>query len=202
MTETEKTTGGQPFEDYVAFLQTIEDPAALDQGVHKSRYTSYPNLVKFLRPRLAKAGLAFMHHREDKVIEKETFRYVVTKILHKSGVCIADSRSIIPQSGSAVQDFEIAAGETWVKRRDLSALCGIASDDSDPNAIDEYEKHDRNKAIMDAQKQILSTVDDQEGLVGFWDDVSESKALNAEQKDTIKSWVKQYAAERGWSSDE
>ena len=212
-TETKKETNTDAMGAYVEFLQETKNPPALDKSRHGFT-TTYPHLIDFLKPKLTEKGLGFFHTRNDEIVGDNIYRVVECYIVHEDGTTVASGSAIIHEHGliskedwqaghkPILTDDSLEAAETRLKRRLLADLCGISPDAFDPNQHGDYEAHERNQVIMDAQKQVLSQVEDEEGLEKFWDDICKSKSLTNDQKNTIKEWTRTFAVERGWKSED
>lgn len=208
---------------YLTFLSTIDPPPALDKTRH-GRYINLKHLQQYLRPKMLEHDLMYRYGRNDTVnhvlaegqlIEAKICRTVTCTIVHIPTLTeVETGRTILYEPGVlAKEDHKagldpvpnndtIESAETRARRRMLGLLTGVVTDQAGPDEEDEYEKHERDQVIVNAQLDMLNTIEDAEALEVFYNDIAASKALKREHKEKIYTAIKEVAAMRGWKSDD
>lgn len=122
----------------------------------KSKYADLATVLDTCKPALQANGFAITHQRES----TESGEYLITTLWHNSGQFLSSRSKLMPTKADP-QGFGSAI--TYLRRYDLSALIGLASDDDDGNAASQPAKKEslasRNKRY-EAIKAELAASDD------------------------------------------
>lgn len=177
-----------------------------DNPYYKSKYIALADLIKEVRPVLAKFGLAIIQGVSG---DGEKAVIITTRIIHESGEWIEESFTmpVVAKGSKEATPQDYGAAVTYARRYSLAGILGVASEeDDDANSISVQKpiertvpakaapvKHDDLKQLKDRLVEIMKDPlikpEEREGQkrawAGTWDTLTRD-ALEA----AINSWEK------------
>lgn len=177
-----------------------------DNPYYKSKYIALADLIKEVRPVLAKFGLAIIQGVSG---DGEKAVIITTRIIHESGEWIEESFTmpVVAKGSKEATPQDYGAAVTYARRYSLAGILGVASEeDDDANSISHPieraapqkpmqapVKQDELKALKDKLVEIMKDPlikpEEREGQkrawAGTWDTLTKD-ALEA----AINSWEK------------
>jgi hypothetical protein len=123
---------------FAKYQAEIQNPALTATNPHfKSKYCPLPDVIKTVRPILAKHGLSF--HQD--ISSDGDHVVVITTLYHESGEFLESSPLKIPaaRGGKPADAQGFGSAASYAKRYQLQAVCGIAAEeDSDAEDLTEH----------------------------------------------------------------
>lgn len=177
-----------------------------DNPYYKSKYIALADLIKEVRPVLAKFGLAIIQGVSG---DGEKAVIITTRIIHESGEWIEEAFTmpVVAKGAKEATPQDYGAAVTYARRYSLAGILGVASEeDDDANSISVQKpidrtapvkaapvKHDDLKPLKDKLVEIMKDPlikpEEREGQkkawAGTWDTLTKD-ALEA----AISSWEK------------
>ncbi len=121
-----------------------------DNPYYKSKYIALADLIKEVRPILAKHGLAVIQGVSgdgDKAV------IITTRIIHESGEWIEESFTmpVVAKGSKEATPQDYGAAVTYARRYSLAGILGVASEeDDDANSISVQKPIDRTAPVKAA----------------------------------------------------
>ncbi len=170
-----------------------------DNPYYKSKYIALADLIKEVRPVLAKFGLAIIQGVSG---DGEKAVIITTRIIHESGEWIEESFTmpVVAKGSKEATPQDYGAAVTYARRYSLAGILGVASEeDDDANSISVQKpiertvKHDDLKPLKDKLVEIMKDPlikpEEREGQkkawAGTWDTLTRDTLEAA-----ISSWEK------------
>lgn len=170
-----------------------------DNPYYKSKYIALADLIKEVRPVLAKFGLAIIQGVSG---DGEKAVIITTRIIHESGEWIEEAFTmpVVAKGAKEATPQDYGAAVTYARRYSLAGILGVASEeDDDANSISVQKpiertvKHDDLKPLKDKLVEIMKDPlikpEEREGQkkawAGTWDTLTRDTLEAA-----ISSWEK------------
>ena len=174
-----------------------------DNPYYKSKYIALADLIKEVRPVLAKYGLAVIQGVSG---DGEKAVIITTRIIHESGEWIEEAFTmpVVAKGSKEATPQDYGAAVTYARRYSLAGILGVASEEDDdansishpieraapPKPMQAPVKQDEHKALKDKlvelMKSDLITPDEREtqkqAFAGRWDKLTASDLTEAVNK--------------------
>ena len=121
-----------------------------DNPYYKSKYIALADLIKEVRPVLAKYGLAIIQGVSG---DGEKAVIITTRIIHESGEWIEEAFTmpVVAKGAKEATPQDYGAAVTYARRYSLAGILGVASEeDDDANSISVQKPIDRTAPVKAA----------------------------------------------------
>jgi hypothetical protein len=184
-----------------------------DNPYYKSKYIALADLIKEVRPVLAKYGLAVIQGVSG---DGEKSVIITTRIIHESGEWIEEAFTmpVVAKGSKEATPQDYGAAVTYARRYSLAGILGVASEEDDdansishpieraapPKPMQAPVKQDELKSLKDRLVEIMKDPlikpeereAQKKAFVGRWD-----KLTKEDLEQALKSWERVIEERKG-----